>query len=361
MSDGFWVTGGGASASYTIPSPTGSGTTYYVSPDGDDSSAGTSDATAWATLTKAVATATTSGDVVVVRPGEYAATSSSSFLSFGFGNSFAAEVDGTFVLLRAGGSEDADAVAYIAAVESADGEPLESSTRQAIQDFVAGCKYDGIWDSIAAAGILSGARTLTGALIPLKGAAPTNVSFLSGDYSRATGLIGNKTNKYLNLNRLDTAETLDDAHMSVYITEANTRANPGYLGAESGSGVTAMGAYYYFYPSNGGPRIKFHTGSDWYPLGGPNVPGGGPAVGFLGCSRNSGTIDAIVNGAAYSAARTATGQAGLNYFLFANNSNGGPQDHTDARMCWYSVGSSIDISLLKARLDALFAVIGAIT
>jgi len=105
MLDGFWITGsGGASASYTIPSPTGSGTTYYVSPDGNDLSAGTSAATAWATLTKAVATATTAGDVVIIRPGQYSATSSSPFLTFGASGSsgapitFAAEVEGSVVV-----------------------------------------------------------------------------------------------------------------------------------------------------------------------------------------------------------------------------------------------------------------------
>lgn len=244
---------------------------------------------------------------------------------------------------------DPDAAAYIAAVESADGKSLEIGTRQAIQDFVAGCKSDGIWDSIAAAGILSGARTLTGALIPLKGAAPTNVNFVSGDYSRATGLVGNASNKYLNLNRLDTAETLDDAHMSVYITEENTSLAIAYLGADSGSGVTAIGRY-----SSYGENVQFQNPSPWYP-----APA--PAVGFLGYNRDSGTIYAIVNGTTSSLVQAATGQAGINYFLFTKNMNGTPQYYTNARLCWYSVGSSIDLSLLKTRLDALFAVIGAIT
>jgi hypothetical protein len=101
MLDGFWVTGsGGASASYTIPSPTGSGTTYYVSPDGNDLSAGTSASTAWATLTKAVATATTAGDVVIIRPGTYSLSAVQSFASSGSSGapiSFCAESEGAAV------------------------------------------------------------------------------------------------------------------------------------------------------------------------------------------------------------------------------------------------------------------------
>ncbi|NBN88588.1 MAG: hypothetical protein EBV32_05835, partial [Proteobacteria bacterium] len=76
---------------------------------------------------------------------------------------------------------DADANAYIAAVETADGQALEGDTRAAITAFVVGCKADGIWNAIKASCILAGARTLSGALVPLIGTAPTNNNFVSGD------------------------------------------------------------------------------------------------------------------------------------------------------------------------------------
>jgi hypothetical protein len=97
-------------------------------------------------------------------------------------------------------ARDADANAYMAAVEAADGEPLELGVRLAITDFVLGCKSDGIWTAIKASCILAGARTLTGALVPLVGAAPTNNNFVSGDYNRKTGLVGDGSTKYLNSN-----------------------------------------------------------------------------------------------------------------------------------------------------------------
>jgi hypothetical protein len=50
--------------------------------------------------------------------------------------------------------DDADAVAYIAAVEAADGQALETATRMAINSFVKGCKNDGIWPAIKASCIL---------------------------------------------------------------------------------------------------------------------------------------------------------------------------------------------------------------
>jgi hypothetical protein len=55
---------------------------------------------------------------------------------------------------------DRDALAYIRNVEAADGGYLELGVKKAIDTFVRGCKYDGIWDSIKASCILCGARTL---------------------------------------------------------------------------------------------------------------------------------------------------------------------------------------------------------
>jgi hypothetical protein len=93
--------------------------------------------------------------------------------------------------------DDADAVAYIDAVEAADGQALETATRMAINSFVKGCKADGIWPAIKASCILAGARTRLGALTPLAGTAPTSFNFVDGDYNRKTGLVGDGSTKYL--------------------------------------------------------------------------------------------------------------------------------------------------------------------
>ena len=95
---------------------------------------------------------------------------------------------------------DTDAGNYIQAVEAADGQVLEGATRQAINNFVMGCKQDGTWTAIKRSCILAGARTLNGALVPFIGTAPTNYNFVSGDYNRKTGLVGNGSNKYLDTN-----------------------------------------------------------------------------------------------------------------------------------------------------------------
>ena len=125
---------------------------------------------------------------------------------------------------------DADAAAYIAAVEAADGQSLETATKQAIANFVDGCKDDLIWDAIKASCILSGARTLAGALVPLKGTAPTNFNFVSGDYDRKIGLNGTGTNKYLSSNRANNADPQNSKHMATWKTSNQVTGQAGLMG-----------------------------------------------------------------------------------------------------------------------------------
>jgi hypothetical protein len=85
---------------------------------------------------------------------------------------------------------DPDAAAYIAAVEAADGQALEDAIRVAIDDFVIALKAaPGLWESLPVLAPLAGARTVEGAMVPLRGAAgpftATNVT--SGDYDRIKG------------------------------------------------------------------------------------------------------------------------------------------------------------------------------
>ena len=146
-----------------------------------------------------------------------------------------------------GPSYDTDAQAYITAVEAEDGESLESGVKDAINAFVVGCKSDGIWDAIKASCILAGARTLDGALVPLVGSAPTNSNFVSGDYSRTTGLTGNGTTKQLNANRPGNADTQNNIHISSYLVTGRDGGSGRYVCSDVGlknivGGVTGFRA-----------------------------------------------------------------------------------------------------------------------
>jgi hypothetical protein len=117
---------------------------------------------------------------------------------------------------------DPDAQAYLQAVEAADGQALEFEVARAIDNFVLGCKADGIWSAIKASCILAGARTRIGALTPLVGTAPTSFNFVDGDYNRKTGLVGDGSSKYLNSNRNNNADPQNSFHASIWASSVSS-------------------------------------------------------------------------------------------------------------------------------------------
>jgi hypothetical protein len=117
---------------------------------------------------------------------------------------------------------DPDALAYITAVETADGEPLETLVKGAINDFVVGLKADGLWASMGAMVLLSGARTLSGALVPVVGPAATSHNFIEPDYNRKTGLKGIGSTKYLDSNNSNYSDPATNAHISVWDSDKST-------------------------------------------------------------------------------------------------------------------------------------------
>lgn len=250
---------------------------------------------------------------------------------------------------QAGG--DPDALRYIAAVQAADGQPLEAGVRKAIDAFVTGCKADGIWSAIKASCILAGARTLAGALVPLVGAAPTNNNFVSGDYNRKTGLLGNGTTKYLNSNRNCNTELQDDVHLSVYSTSV-PGVNRIYIGAGlfSVSGTTQIVSAA---ATGGVVRARSRNMSI----------DNGPAAdtsGLLGTSRTLGTGHAMrVSGAANSPTRASQQPFNGNYFVFASNDGSAPSTPLDSRLAFYSIGEGLDLALLDSRVSTLYTAIGA--
>jgi hypothetical protein len=124
---------------------------------------------------------------------------------------------------RGAAVSDPDAQAYLRAVETADGQPLEPAVALAVNNFVIGCKSDGTWTALKASCILSGARKKEGAFIDLKTATQvlTNNGFADADYNRKTGLVGNGSNKYLNSNIL--ANTLGATSHALFAYGALTR------------------------------------------------------------------------------------------------------------------------------------------
>jgi hypothetical protein len=240
-------------------------------------------------------------------------------------------------------SFDTDALAYIAAVESADTQSLEAGVKVAYNDFIVGCKDDGIWDAIKASCILAGARTLDGCLVPLKGTAPTNNGpFVSGDYNRETGLVGNGSTKYLDSNRNNNADPQNSKHLSVWRSTASS-VDGGLIGSAVGTGHSHLytGFSNFIERCNG-------IGAHQVPL--TTHPG---AV-FYGISRSdSSKFSVRIGGTNYLPVLASEAPASqlIRVFEMAGRTN--------ARLAFYSIGESLDLALLDTRVTALMTAIGA--
>jgi hypothetical protein len=165
---------------------------------------------------------------------------------------------------------DSDFMAWVSAVESADGQELETAIKDAARTYFSAIKSSGdLWSKTRQLFLSCGPRTLQGALVPVKGQALTNNGFVSGDYSRKGGL-GNSgnTSKYLNSN--------------VAMNTLNTTANSlfFYGSIRSGSGELVLSGWY---GSNSSKILLLDELSSFYAGGrtfrsGTNIPAQMPVI-----------------------------------------------------------------------------------
>jgi len=244
---------------------------------------------------------------------------------------------------------DTDAQAYITAVEAADAAAgqsggLESGVKNAINAFVVGCKADGIWSAIKASCILAGARTLNGCLVPLVGTAPTNFNFVAGDYNRETGLKGDGSTKYLNSNRANNADPQDSNHVGTWASE--TFANNTLIMA--GSNPSA--------PGNN--AIVANASTQW------NLRSRNSTADFNQGTRTDNSLVAISRSSASgyqlrsnttttSITRTSQTPSSDNIWILRGATYG------THRIAFYSIGESLDLALLDARVTTLINAIAA--
>ena len=246
---------------------------------------------------------------------------------------------------------DRDALAYIRAVEAADGAYLETDVKIAINNLVAGLKADDLWDKMASTCLLCGPRTLAGALVPLRGDAPTAYGFVEGDYTRGgatPGLKGDGTS-YLDSERAGDDDPPEDHHQACYATEISAAATHTKMGA----GDAATGGYdtvrasdrAFFYSRNVSPLF---TGT-----------GLGNQVGFYGYSRTGATLNGRANDTDYATSKSVVGSAAINLFVFGQNAGGSLSEPSQGRMAFYSIGTSLDLAKLDSHISSYVTAIGA--
>ncbi len=247
---------------------------------------------------------------------------------------------------------DPDAADYINRVETADGDRLEPRVRTAFNQFVRGCKADGIFTALVASCILAGARTVAGAITPLVGNAPTNNNFVAGDYSRTLGLLGNDSNKYLNTgyNNTDTTNfPQNDSHLSCFVSASQTDASGTLVG-----GINSLGnrfSIHHTTTTNVATRNRSSTA---------NTRSLAP-LGFQGCSRNNSanfTRRFTASSGAEDATVTATSGTPASDLLGVLAAGSGTQ-FSAARLSFYSFGKSLNLTLLDSRVTTLINAIAS--
>lgn len=246
---------------------------------------------------------------------------------------------------------DTDALNYISRVETAESQTLETAVKDAINAFFVGCKSDGNFNALKDAHLLSGVFTFAGMQQPLisTGNTPSFVNFLAADYDRKTGLKADGVSKYINSNRSANADPQNSKHVAVYTTQAST-STACLIGhrPNTSTDVTQIievpGSF---------TRTKVN-GSVFAEIT------ASPVAGFFGGNRSSSTqITARANGTTVTASATSLTPSSDTIIVCARRTGATIEVYSDARFSFYSIGESLNLALLDARVTTLMSALAA--
>lgn len=170
---------------------------------------------------------------------------------------------------------DSDAWSWIQAVETADGQTLETGVRLAMNALVIDLKSSSLWTGITSMLVKCGPRTLAGAIIDIKTPASswTNNNFVSGDYNRTTGIKGDGINKRLISTVVNNTLAQDNRAIWEYVHTVATVDDTSYFGNGGPDYATRYNA----------TDCEFHLSRN----SGLFVHAGSNAPGLIGASRSS--------------------------------------------------------------------------
>lgn len=252
---------------------------------------------------------------------------------------------------------DADALEYIAKVEAADGQPLENSVKIIYNEFFKNCKAFNVWNSIQNCCILAGARTLSGALVPLKGSSPINYNFTDEDYNRGSGLKGDTFTKYLSTDQKESDDVIY-RHFVVYVTQPPykyTLYPSAFIGSEQyqiNSDVKLNGMYMKYAAAGAYGSVEIDNFPFKQGVFGINKTGVRdmtcivPFIQQAVSGSNEFGAHSGFNKSVYVFARNKTT---LGLFDYSNV----PVQLTDARIGFYSIGNPLNLNDFKACINNL--------
>lgn len=253
-------------------------------------------------------------------------------------------------------SIDADAAAWAAGV-TANGGTYSAATLAAQSTLATALKAAGLWSKINRINTFCGDQ-LAAALVPLKvgggNATDTNVNFVGGDYTEATGLTGNGSTKRLDTGLLASALTLSSTHFSIYNRSAA-------VGGAAISGSSDGTNFFGLAPPTVDGTVLSYQG---------NLPGAliisavitTPYGHLVGTRTDASTHVVYRNGSSLASnAGAASALPAQSITLFSRNAAGTPTDFAAQIYAGYSIGSGLtagDALAFSAHMEAFQDALG---
>jgi hypothetical protein len=160
--------------------------------------------------------------------------------------------------------------------------------------------------------------------------------------------VGNGSTKWLNSNRANNADPQNNAHLALYVSTISSNGH-WYIGCNQASGGISGSS-----PDATGLILQTRGTDSGIPRVGSNL-----ATGFMGATRSTGTdmtrrFDSSTQTASYNSTLTNN----ITYAVFGRNTSSSVANYSNARLAFYSIGESLNLALLDARVTALITAFG---
>ena len=250
------------------------------------------------------------------------------------------------------GQGDRGVLSYLEVVELSEGRTLESSIKGAILRFVNNLISASLWEKIETMVLMCGARTVAGAMIPLKGTYPqsSSVSDLLYDYDRIAGIKPITSGSFFSTNVTGTVLREADNHMAAYVVEnVSGTYNYALMGnsptATGGMAIARSASENSFKSRNKNSSTNTTAAPYWT---GPSLVGmsrGNSSEYTVRVGNESRTVTAGTVTPSFDASRV------INMFYDGGTVASGLFVNSNYRVPIYSFGRDIDLALLEEKIE----------
>jgi hypothetical protein len=181
---------------------------------------------------------------------------------------------------------------------------------------------------------------------------------VDGDYNRKTGLVGNGSTKYLDSNRNNNADPQDSKHYAAWVSSLPTLvfSNAPFPIIAAFGDDTALSFSQITAGGNNAPPDRFFLRLNQ--TAGPQrliVP----TTGLIALNRNDSTDIVLRNNKINTSITAASAAPSSEPTLVFTRAFTSPGGYTAGRLAFYSIGESLNLALLDARVTDLINAFGA--